>query len=54
MTWDIKNFGIISDFLENLKTKGRSLVVIIDPHIKVDTYYFLYKNAIANGNNVLT
>lgn len=44
MTWN-KGFEDIEDFLEILDEKGRNLVVIIDPHIKNDNYYFLYQGA---------
>lgn len=44
MTWN-KNFEDIEDFLEVLDEKGRNLVVIIDPHIKQDDSYFVYKGA---------
>jgi len=44
MTWN-KNFEDIDDFLEILDEKGRNLVVIIDPHIKSDDSYFIYKGA---------
>jgi alpha 1,3-glucosidase len=53
MTWDSGKFGGVSEFLHTLGDKGRSLVVIIDPHIKVDSYYFLYSDAVANGIYVL-
>lgn len=33
----------------NLTTKGRKLVVIIDPHIKRDSNYFLHNDAENNG-----
>ena len=44
MTWN-KNFYGIEDFVETLDEKSRNLVVIIDPHIKVDSSYFVYKGA---------
>ena len=44
MTWN-RNFEDIEDFLEVLDEKGRNLVVIIDPHIKSDDSYFIYKGA---------
>ena len=44
MTWN-KNFNGIQDFIDNLDEKSRSLVVIIDPHIKVDKSYSVYKGA---------
>lgn len=45
MTWN-SNFEDIEDFAEQLEEKGRNLVVIIDPHIKVDYRYFLYSQAL--------
>lgn len=51
MTWNDKFEGV-EEFAENLEEKGRSLVVIIDPHIKVDKYYFLYKQALEKGKNL--
>jgi alpha 1,3-glucosidase len=51
MTWDSK-FDGVDDYLNMLSTKGRNLVVIIDPHIKIDNSYFIYNDAIANGNNL--
>jgi len=44
MTWN-QNFEDIEDFLEVLDEKGRNLVAIIDPHIKSDDSYFVYKGA---------
>ena len=44
MTWN-KNFEDIEDFVESLEEKGRNLVAIIDPHIKNDNSYFIYREA---------
>lgn len=33
----------------NLSATNRKLVVIIDPHIKVEDGYFVYDEALANG-----
>lgn len=33
----------------NLTALGRKLVVIIDPHIKRESGYFLHSTALANG-----
>jgi len=49
MTWN-ENFDGIEDFIEILDEKNRNLVVIIDPHIKVDSSYFVYKKAIEKSN----
>lgn len=35
--------------IKNLTSKGRKLVVIIDPHIKRESGYFLHSDATANG-----
>ncbi len=49
MTWD-RGFEGIDEFLDVLNNKGRNLVVIVDPHIKVDSTYFIYNDAINYGN----
>jgi alpha-glucosidase (family GH31 glycosyl hydrolase) len=51
MTWN-KNFNGIEEFIENLDEKSRNLVVIIDPHIKVDKSYFVYKGAYDQSNYI--
>jgi alpha-glucosidase (family GH31 glycosyl hydrolase) len=48
LTWDRK-FDGIEEFLDVIKDKGRNLVVIVDPHIKIDSSYFIYNDAIKNG-----
>lgn len=48
MIWDYKYNGI-EEYLDTLQEKGRNLVVIIDPHIKIDKSYFIYSDAILNG-----
>lgn len=48
MTWDSKFEGV-DEYLNMLDSKGRNLVVIVDPHIKIDNGYFVYSEAIANG-----
>lgn len=45
-----RDFEDIEDILDVLDEKGRNLVVIIDPHMKVDNSYFLYKGAIDKSN----
>ena len=42
-TWDLKTFPKAKEMLEELVKEGRKLVTIIDPHIKKDEEYFLYK-----------
>ena len=35
--------------LDHLHQEGRHLVTIIDPHLKVDPEYFVYKDALQRG-----
>lgn len=44
MTWDTEKFNP-QEILEYLKEKNRHLVVIIDPHLKADDEYQIYKEA---------
>ncbi|KAF4519178.1 hypothetical protein B566_EDAN008241 [Ephemera danica] len=48
-TWDHTKFPQPSDMVANLTSKGHRLVVIIDPHIKRETGYFLHDEATTNG-----
>lgn len=48
-TWDTRKFPNPLDMIQNLTTKGRKLVVIIDPHIKRYTGYFLHNDATSMG-----
>ncbi|XP_077674957.1 neutral alpha-glucosidase C isoform X3 [Eretmochelys imbricata] len=48
-TWDKKKFQHPERMQELLKRKKRKLVVIIDPHIKVDPMYTLYSEAKKKG-----
>ncbi|CAH0381061.1 unnamed protein product [Bemisia tabaci] len=48
-TWDEHKFPHALEMVYNLTTKGRKLVVIIDPHIKRDSNYFLHNDAENNG-----
>lgn len=43
------NFSDPVGMQSNLSATDRKLVVIIDPHIKVETGYFVYDEALANG-----
>jgi alpha-glucosidase (family GH31 glycosyl hydrolase) len=52
MTWNT-NFNKIEDFIEKLDEKSRNLVVIIDPHIKVDKSFFVYKGAYDQSNLII-
>ncbi|OCT68743.1 neutral alpha-glucosidase C [Xenopus laevis] len=48
-TWDPERFRNPTRMQEQLKQKKRKLVVISDPHIKVDPDYSLYSQAKARG-----
>lgn len=48
-TWDPVNFANPLQMQEVLNSTGRKLVVIIDPHIKVEKGYSVYEEALANG-----
>lgn len=43
-TWDHEAFPNAKKLIENLVKDGRKLVTIIDPHIKQDEEYFVYKD----------
>ena len=51
MTWNSK-FDEIEQFLKELDKKNRNLVVIIDPHIKRDSDYTIYREAIKHGKSI--
>lgn len=51
MTWDTEKFKGVDQFVRELDHKKRNLVVIIDPHIKKDPDYYIYKEAVKNRNN---
>lgn len=44
-TWDYTKFPNPEEMQKKLAIKGRKMVTIVDPHIKVDNEYFVYKNA---------
>jgi len=44
-TWDSIKFPDSVDTINHISSYGRKMVTIIDPHIKVDTNYFIYKEA---------
>lgn len=48
-TWDSTKFPHPMEMQQNLTSLGRHLVVIIDPHIKRESGYFLHNEALANG-----
>jgi mannosyl-oligosaccharide alpha-1,3-glucosidase len=43
-TWNLTAFPNPIDMMNKLRSKGRHLTYIIDPHIKVDENYFFYNN----------
>lgn len=45
-TWDPVKFGTSEDMINNVASVGRKMVTIVDPHIKIDTSYHIYKNAL--------
>ncbi|CBY08906.1 unnamed protein product [Oikopleura dioica] len=44
-TWDPVKFPSPEKMIENVASKGRKMVTIIDPHIKVDNNYYIYSGA---------
>lgn len=48
-TWDPNTFPNPFKMQANLTATNRKLVTIIDPHIKKETGYFVYDEALANG-----
>lgn len=48
-TWDSKHFPTPKVMLDNISKYGRKMVTIIDPHIKRDDNYNVYKIARDNG-----
>ena len=52
-TWDKHTFPDPIAMQENLAASGRKLVTIVDPHIKRDPSYYIYKEAQDKGLYVL-
>ena len=48
-TWDKHFFPDPIAMQENLAASGRKLVTIIDPHIKKDSNYYIYKEGQEKG-----
>ena len=48
-TWDAAHFPHPKEMQAGLAEHGRKLVTIIDPHIKKDDNYYVYKEATAQG-----
>jgi alpha-glucosidase len=44
-TWDKERFPDPKQLVEDLKSQGFKTVVIVDPGIKIDEHYFVYKKA---------
>lgn len=47
-TWDPIKFAHPETMINNLTSTGRKLVVIIDPHIKRESGYFLHEECLSN------
>ena len=45
-TWDKSAFPTPVEMIKKLNEKGRKIVVIVDPHLKIDPEYHAYKGAI--------
>ncbi|CAI5451399.1 unnamed protein product [Caenorhabditis angaria] len=48
-TWDQHKFAHPIEMLDKVAAKGRKMVTIIDPHIKKDDGYYVYKDAKDKG-----
>uniref|UniRef100_A0A1I7X0U3 Gal_mutarotas_2 domain-containing protein n=1 Tax=Heterorhabditis bacteriophora TaxID=37862 RepID=A0A1I7X0U3_HETBA len=48
-TWDQNKFVHPKEMIEGVASKGRKMVTIIDPHIKKDSNYAVYKDAKDQG-----
>jgi len=48
-TWDPVTFSDHKTLISNLTTKGRRLITIIDPHLKKDSNYPTYNEAVENN-----
>nr|XP_060614241.1 neutral alpha-glucosidase AB isoform X1 [Anolis sagrei ordinatus] len=53
-TWDPNKFPHPQEMLQRLATKGRKMVSIVDPHIKVDTGYRIHNEIRSQGFYVKT
>ena len=52
-TWDKISFPNPSEMISNLSAVGRKMVAIVDPHIRRDNEYYVYKEAVDGGHLVL-
>ncbi|EGT35354.1 CBN-AAGR-3 protein [Caenorhabditis brenneri] len=48
-TWDKHKFPTPNDMVDKVSAKGRKMVTIVDPHIKKDEGYYVYKDAKDKG-----
>uniref|UniRef100_A0A914NGQ0 Glycoside hydrolase family 31 N-terminal domain-containing protein n=1 Tax=Meloidogyne incognita TaxID=6306 RepID=A0A914NGQ0_MELIC len=48
-TWDPVKFSNSLEMIKELEAKKRTLVTVIDPHIKIDDGYYVYNEAKANN-----
>eukprot|EP00088_Acartia_fossae_P032112 TRINITY_DN3291_c0_g1_i2.p1 TRINITY_DN3291_c0_g1~~TRINITY_DN3291_c0_g1_i2.p1 ORF type:complete len:896 (-),score=202.34 TRINITY_DN3291_c0_g1_i2:157-2844(-) len=48
-TWDSRKFPDSIKMVENLVSKGRKLVTIVDPHIKKDSGYWVHNDLTSKG-----
>ncbi|RWS29559.1 neutral alpha-glucosidase AB-like isoform X1, partial [Leptotrombidium deliense] len=53
-TWDPISFSDPKTLTSNLTSKGRRLITIIDPHLKKDSDYAIYNEAVQNNYLVKT
>ena len=45
-TWNPVNFSTPTEMINNVASSGRKMVTIVDPHIKVDENYYVFKNGL--------
>jgi len=45
MTWDHSKFPTPAEMIDNVASKGRKMITIIDPHIKRDSGYHVHTQA---------
>lgn len=45
MTWDSRLFPNPINMQEDIASRGRKMVTIVDPHVKRDHGYYVYKEA---------
>ena len=51
-TWDSNKFPDSEEMINNVASKGRKMVTIVDPHLKSDGNYKIYTEARDQGFNV--